>query len=76
MKNNYILKCEGLVCPMPVAKTKRKLNEMEIGDILEITGDFAEASENIKRFVENEGQQVIKHKIEGENYYLKIQKIK
>ncbi|MBY9006893.1 MAG: sulfurtransferase TusA family protein [Candidatus Lokiarchaeota archaeon] len=74
MVNNYTLNCEGLVCPMPVVKTKRKLIEMEIGDILEITGDFVEASENIKRFVENQGYNVLEHIIKGENYHLRIQK--
>ena len=49
MGNMFKLNCEGLVCPMPVAKTKRKLLDMDSGDFLEITGDFAEAGENIKR---------------------------
>jgi tRNA 2-thiouridine synthesizing protein A len=71
---NYELKCEGMVCPMPVAQTKRKLKELNSGDILEITGDFAEASENIKRFAEKEGHDVVEHKINGETYFLKIQK--
>lgn len=70
-----ILRCEGMVCPMPVAKTKRKLQDLDSGEILEITGDFAEASENIKRFVEKQGHIVLEHKIDGENYYLKIQKL-
>jgi len=68
------LKCEGMVCPMPVAKTKRKLRELNSGDIIEITGDFAEASENIKRFVEKQGHKVLEHKINGEKYYLKVEK--
>ena len=74
MENIYKLNCEGLVCPMPVVKTKRTLNEMEKGEILEITGDFAEASHNIKRYVEKEGHKVIEYKIEGESYLLKIKK--
>jgi len=68
------LNCEGMVCPMPVARTKRKLRELNSGDLLEIKGDFAEASENIKRFVEKEGHKVLDHKIEGENYFLLVKK--
>ena len=48
LASNYKLNCNGLVCPLPVAKTKRKLMDMQSGDLLEITGDFAEAGENIK----------------------------
>ena len=75
MGDIYQLNCEGLVCPMPVAKTKKQLIQMNGGDILEITGDFIEAAENIKRFAIGHGGKVLEHKIEGKNYYLKIQKL-
>jgi tRNA 2-thiouridine synthesizing protein A len=75
MFKTYKLDCKGLVCPMPVAKTKRKINEIESGDILEVSGDFCEAGENIMRFVENNGGKVLESKFEGENYYLKIKKL-
>ena len=74
MGNMFKLNCEGLVCPMPVAKTKRKLLDMESGDLLEITGDFAEAGENIKRFIENNDDKILEFKKEGENYYILIEK--
>ena len=45
------LDCSGLVCPLPVAKTKKMMINMKSGDILEVSGDFWEAGENIKRFI-------------------------
>lgn len=75
MSDIYKLDCTGLVCPQPVAKTKRKINEMKVGDFLEVSGDFAEAGENIKRFVEKHGGKILESKIEGDSYYLKIEKI-
>jgi len=74
MSKTYNLKLDGLVCPLPVAKTKKKLNEMDAGDILEVTGDFGESGENIKRYVEKHGDPIIDFKIEGEEYYIKIKK--
>ena len=74
MENIRKLDCSGLVCPMPVAKTKRTLIEMNSGDILEINGNFLEAGENIKRFAENQGHQILEFKIDGDKYYLKIKK--
>ncbi|KKK79056.1 hypothetical protein LCGC14_2837370, partial [marine sediment metagenome] len=59
MSDTVKLDCSGLVCPMPVAKTKRKLLEMKSGDILEVTGDFAEAGENIKRYIENHNEKLV-----------------
>ncbi|MHA1274367.1 MAG: sulfurtransferase TusA family protein [Promethearchaeota archaeon] len=75
MPESYNLDCTGLVCPLPVAKTKRLMNNMKIGDILEIQGDFTEAGENIKRFVEKNGGEILEFKKEGEKYYLKIKKL-
>jgi len=75
LPESYNLDCTGLVCPLPVAKTKRLMNNMKIGDILEIQGDFTEAGENIKRFVEKNGGEILEFKKEGEKYYLKIKKL-
>lgn len=74
MTDSYKLDCSGLVCPMPVAKTKRKLLEMKSGEILEVSGDLAEAGENIKRYVDRIDDKILEFKIEGEHFYLKIVK--
>jgi TusA-related sulfurtransferase len=47
---------------------------MKSGDIIEVTGDFAEAGENIKRYIEKHGDKLLTFKVDGENYYLKIEK--
>ena len=75
MGNIYNLDCSGLVCPKPVAETKKVLNKMKTGDILEVSGDFYEAGENIKRYAEKHGAQVIEFFSEGEAYCLKIEKL-
>ena len=74
MTNSQKLDCSGLVCPMPVAKTKRKLLEMKKGDSLEVVGDFAEAGENIKRYIQKHSDNLLEFTLEGEDYYIKIQK--
>ncbi len=69
-----VLDCSDLVCPLPVAKTKKMLNSMANDEILEVKGDFSEAGENIKRFAESHGHEVVDFKIEGEYYSIKIKK--
>ncbi|MFX1390745.1 MAG: sulfurtransferase TusA family protein [Promethearchaeota archaeon] len=69
------LDCSGLVCPMPVARTKRILLEMQSGEILEVVGDYAEAGENIKRYIDKRDDKILEYKTEGEHYYLKIEKV-
>jgi len=75
MGDTLKLDCSGLVCPMPVAKTKRMLNNMNSGDILEVSGDFCEAGENIKRFAENHEGKILEFRSKGENYHVKIEKM-
>ena len=74
MINSRKLDCSGLVCPMPVAKTKRQLLDMKKGEILEVSGDYAEAGENIKRYLDKREDTILEFKIEGENYFLRIEK--
>ena len=74
MTEIYKLDCSDLVCPLPVAKTKRLMSQMNKGDILEVSGDFCEAGENIKRFVETHGGKVLEFNADGENYVLRIEK--
>ena len=75
MSTEYKLDCSGLVCPRPVAMTKRKMLEMNSGEILEIVGDFYEAGKNIQRYAENHDGKVLEFTEEGQNYYIKIQKL-
>lgn len=74
MTNSQKLDCSGLVCPMPVAKTKRQLLEMKSGEILEVTGDYAEAGQNIKRYIEKHNDKLLDFKADGDSYYIKIEK--
>ena len=36
LKPDAHLDCKGLLCPLPVVKTKRSLKKMEVGQILEM----------------------------------------
>ena len=47
---------------------------MESGDILEVSGDFGEAGENIKGYIEKHGDSVLEFTIKGEDYYIIIKK--
>ena len=40
---NKQLDCSGMLCPMPVVKTKKALKDMAIGDILEMLSTDAGA---------------------------------
>jgi tRNA 2-thiouridine synthesizing protein A len=53
------LDVKGKMCPMPVAFTKRKLDTMTSGQLLEVVGEGDLEFDNIQRWVRNNGHVVV-----------------
>lgn len=53
------LDVKGKMCPMPVAFTKRKLDSMVLGQLLEVAGEGELELDNIVRWVKGNGHEVI-----------------
>jgi tRNA 2-thiouridine synthesizing protein A len=53
------LDVKGKMCPMPVALTKRKLASMAPGQLLEVDGEGDLESDNIQRWVTNNGHEIV-----------------
>ena len=61
------LDVKGKMCPMPVAFTKRKLESMASGQLLEVVGEGELEFDNIQRWVKNNGHEVVEaSKSDGE----------
>lgn len=68
------LDCQGLNCPMPILKTKKTLNEMKSGQILEILGTDPATKNDLPAFAKRVGHQYLGSKDEEgfTRYYLKV----
>jgi len=53
------LDVKGKMCPIPVAFTKRKLESMASGQLLEVVGEGVLEFDNIQRWVKNNGHEVV-----------------
>jgi tRNA 2-thiouridine synthesizing protein A len=61
------LDVKGKMCPLPVAFTKRKLESMTVGQLLEVVGEGELEFDNIQRWVKNNGHEVVDaSKVAGE----------
>lgn len=58
-KPDKVLDCIGLYCPEPVFRTRLALDEMEVGQLLEVTADDPAAEEDIKRLVRRLGHEIV-----------------
>jgi tRNA 2-thiouridine synthesizing protein A len=74
MSTEEKLDTKGQVCPMPVALTKRKLDSLKPGQILEVTGDCGPSLENIQRWAKNQGHEVVEVSKSDVEFKIKIKK--
>lgn len=75
-KPNKILDCLGLYCPEPVFRTRLELDEMKIGEILEVFADDPAAESDIRSLIKNLEQEIIRVEKDGNTVRILIKKIK
>jgi tRNA 2-thiouridine synthesizing protein A len=66
----------GLFCPEPVFRTRLELDDMEIGQTLEVVADDPAAESDIQSLVKYLEQELIYSSKEGSNIRILIKKIK
>jgi tRNA 2-thiouridine synthesizing protein A len=76
VKVDKTLDCLGFYCPEPVFKTRLELDEMEVGEILEVLADDPAAESDIQSLVKHLGQEIISSKKDGNTTRILIRKIK
>ena len=59
-KPKQTLDCVGLYCPEPLFQTRENIDEIEVGEVLEVIADDPAAEEDITRFAKRAGHEVIK----------------
>ncbi len=53
------LDCVGLFCPEPLFQTRQSIDELEVGEILEVLTDDPAADEDLHRFAKRTGHEVV-----------------
>jgi rhodanese-related sulfurtransferase/TusA-related sulfurtransferase len=65
IQTNRTLDCEGLACPMPVVKTKKAIEEMKAGEVLEVRATDKGSVADLQSWANRTGHQYIGLKEEG-----------
>ncbi len=66
----------GLFCPEPVFRTKIEMDRLGVGSILKIVADDPDAEEDITRWVDRNGHELVKFTKEDGNLIFLIRKAK
>lgn len=70
----YLLDVKGYVCPHPQLYTKKVMEKLKSGDMLELIFDNPSSAESISAMCASEGNQILNKKNEGAIYVFEIQK--
>jgi rhodanese-related sulfurtransferase/TusA-related sulfurtransferase len=73
LKTDLILDAKGLACPMPIVKTKKAMNTLESGQVLEVLATDKGSKADIKAWAQSSGHQYIGTIEEGDvlKHYLR-----
>lgn len=74
MNSDKILDAKGLACPMPIAKTKKALTELESGQVLEIHATDKGAKNDLAAWTNSTGNELLKSEEENEVFKFWVKK--
>ncbi|MGG2183937.1 sulfurtransferase TusA family protein [Bacillus altitudinis] len=65
MTSDHILDVTGLACPMPIIRTKKKMNDLAEGQVLEIHATDKGAKADLAAWAKSSGHELITQTDEG-----------
>jgi tRNA 2-thiouridine synthesizing protein A len=63
------LDCRGLKCPMPIIKTKKELESLEPGQVLEVLGTDVGTKNDLPGFAEKSGNEFLQTIEDPEGFF-------
>ena len=70
------LDCKGLNCPLPVLKTKKAIDSMVVGQVLEMVATDPGSIPDMQAWSKKTGHQLLESRQENELYWFYIRKMK
>ena len=71
-----IIDVRGMFCPEPVFRTKIEIERMAVGDVLKVIADDPASEEDISRWVNRNGHQLLELKKSEKDLEFTIKKVK
>ena len=74
--NEKKLNATGLFCPEPVFRTKIEIEKMQVGETLKVSADDPAAEDDISRWVQRNGHELLDLSKDGNTITFQIKKVK
>ncbi|MHA0856960.1 sulfurtransferase TusA family protein [Paenibacillus sp. CMAA1364] len=72
--SDKVLDAQGLACPMPIVKTKKAINELETGQVLEVHATDKGSKADIAAWSKSGGHELLESTEENGIFKFKIKK--
>ncbi|MBN1624213.1 MAG: sulfurtransferase TusA family protein [Clostridia bacterium] len=76
MAKEVELDCMGEACPIPLIKTEKALEELEVGDTLIVLVDHSCAMKNVPEWARKQGHEVELEEVDDGEWEVYIEKMK
>ncbi len=70
------LDASGLACPMPILKTKKAIDGIEVGKTLKVIATDPGAPSDMQAWTNKTGQQLVDQEKDGDKFIFYIKKVK
>jgi len=70
------LDCTGLACPMPILKTKKAVDGLQVGQVLKMIATDPGAVPDVNAWASKTGQELLGHEEDGGKFTFYIKKVK
>jgi len=74
IKEDVLLDCSGLLCPMPIVKTTKAMKELQSGQILKMISTDAGSPPDIAAWSRQTGNELLLSTTEGNKFVFFIKK--
>ncbi len=76
IKEDQILDCSGMLCPMPIVKTSKAIKELQNGQILKMISTDAGSPPDIEAWSRQTGNELLRSTTEDKKYIFFLKKNK
>jgi tRNA 2-thiouridine synthesizing protein A len=73
---DQVLDCTGLTCPMPILKTKKAIDAMQVGQVLKMIATDPGSVPDMNAWTAKTGHQLLSHEQNGDQYIFFVKKTK
>jgi TusA-related sulfurtransferase len=71
---DQVLDCTGLACPMPILKTKKAIDALQAGQVLQMTATDPGSVSDIHAWTRKTGHRLLGSEVQNGKYIFSIEK--